>query len=488
MKHIIVVLFSLLLLSAPAVVQAQFSVSTNADGTLTIVSYTGPPGAIVIPTNINGLTVTVVGNGSSIFPPSSIETSVSIPETVVSFGINAFAGGGYFITNLNVPSGLTNIGAGAFDGCGSLPSITIPSNITDIGPYTFASCSSLTNILIPEGVTNIGSSAFEYCTSLGSITIPVGVAQIPAASASGTQVEGEVFQGCTNLTNLIILGNPIIGEYAFNESSLQSVYIAGGVVGARAFESCTNLTNLTLGDGVTSIGAISFDGDPISDLVIPASVTNIGGNAFEGDGLTNLVIPDGVTYIGTHAFLGNLLSSLYIPGSVTNIDDQAFFDCARLTNVIIAAGVSSISAAAFAGCPLSSVFCLGNAPAIVGLPGDGPVFLGDDNAIVFYMPGTTGWSNTIGWNDGLFSLSGAPTALWNPVIQASGPNFGVSNGQFGFNMTGNSNLPIAVDACTNLGNPVWTPLTNMTLTNGSVYFSDPNWTNFPVRYYGIGFS
>jgi hypothetical protein len=100
------------------------------------------------------------------------------------------------------------------------------------------------------------------------------------------------------------------------------------------------------------------------------------------------------------------------------------------------------------------------------------------------LPGTTGWSNSYG---SIQPYPGAPTVLWNPVIQASGLGFGVSNSQFGFNITGTANIPVVVEACTNLANPVWTPLQSMTLTNGSVYFGDPNWTNFPVRFYGIGF-
>ena len=69
------------------------------------------------------------------------------------------------------------------------------------------------------------------------------------------------------------------------------------------------------------------------------------------------------------------------------------------------------------------------------------------------------------------------------------PNFGISNNQFGFNITNGltTNIPIAVEACTNLANPVWIPLTNVTLSNGSFYFSDPQWTNYPARYYGLGF-
>ena len=48
--------------------------------------------------------------------------------------------------------------------------------------------------------------------------------------------------------------------------------------------------------------------------------------------------------------------------------------------------------------------------------------------------------------------------LWNPLIQASGTSFGVQSSQFGFNITGTTNIPIVVEACTNLANPQWTPV------------------------------
>ena len=52
-------------------------------------------------------------------------------------------------------------------------------------------------------------------------------------------------------------------------------------------------------------------------------------------------------------------------------------------------------------------------------------------------------------------------------------------------ITGTTNIPIVVEACTNLASPVWTPLTNVNLTNGLFYFSDAQWTNYPGRYYRI---
>ena len=61
----------------------------------------------------------------------------------------------------------------------------------------------------------------------------------------------------------------------------------------------------------------------------------------------------------------------------------------------------------------------------------------------------------------------------------------VQNNQFGFNVTGTVNIPIVIEACTNLANPVWTPLLTGTLTNGLLYFSEPLQTNLSGRYYRI---
>jgi hypothetical protein len=46
-------------------------------------------------------------------------------------------------------------------------------------------------------------------------------------------------------------------------------------------------------------------------------------------------------------------------------------------------------------------------------------------------------------------------------------------------------LPIVVEATTNLTGAPWLALQTCTLTNGSVTFTDPNWTNYPARFYRI---
>lgn len=48
-----------------------------------------------------------------------------------------------------------------------------------------------------------------------------------------------------------------------------------------------------------------------------------------------------------------------------------------------------------------------------------------------------------------------------------------------------ANSPLVIEASTGLANPAWIPLQSCTLTNGSIYFSDPQWTNYPGRFYRV---
>jgi hypothetical protein len=96
--------------------------------------------------------------------------------------------------------------------------------------------------------------------------------------------------------------------------------------------------------------------------------------------------------------------------------------------------------------------------------------------IVYYLPGTTGW--------GQF-FEDHPTALWNPQVQTSNASFGARTNQFGFTITGTSNIVVVVEASTDLTRPTWIPLATNTLTSGSAYFSDRQWTNYPARFYRL---
>ncbi len=57
-------------------------------------------------------------------------------------------------------------------------------------------------------------------------------------------------------------------------------------------------------------------------------------------------------------------------------------------------------------------------------------------------------------------------------------------------IAGGSNLVVVVEASTNLASAIWIPVETNTLntyigTNGTSYFSDPQWTNYPGRFYRL---
>ena len=62
-----------------------------------------------------------------------------------------------------------------------------------------------------------------------------------------------------------------------------------------------------------------------------------------------------------------------------------------------------------------------------------------------------------------------------------GGNLGVLSGNFSFTVTGASNQTIVVDASTNLVN--WQPIWTNTLSGTTTNFTDPEWTNYPIRFY-----
>jgi hypothetical protein len=52
-------------------------------------------------------------------------------------------------------------------------------------------------------------------------------------------------------------------------------------------------------------------------------------------------------------------------------------------------------------------------------------------------------------------------------------------------ITGSTNLEVVVEACTDLFNPTWFPLLTNALNGDSFYFGDPQWTNYPARFYRL---
>ncbi|MEI8287877.1 MAG: leucine-rich repeat domain-containing protein [Verrucomicrobiota bacterium] len=426
-------LMALLLVSLPMCIQAQFTFTTNQDGTLSISKYTGSDRTVIIPSETNGIAITQIGNNAFLsFPPPMSQnlspTNVLIPNSIVSIGSNAFA-------------------------FGALASIAIPSSVTNIGTGIFAYCSKLLNIEVSSDNQKYSSidGALLNKSKTQLVAFPGGVGGSYVVPDTITNIEDAAFAG-----NILIL----------------SVSMPTGVmsIGNSAFDGCKNLTNIFMPNSVVNIGSYAFHYClHLSNVTIPSGVTNIAEGTFkECYGLTSVIFSTNVTSIGLRAFEYSSIYNLVIPSSVTTIGEGAF-EISSLTNIIIPGSVTNIGMAAFQSCPyLVSVYFTGDAPN-AGYA----AFDMDYSATIYYLPRTSGWSST---------FSGRPALCWNPKAQADG-SFGIQNNQFGFNITGTTNIPIVVEACTNLANAVWSPLQSCLVTNGSIYFRDPQYSNYPSRIY-----
>jgi hypothetical protein len=404
--------------------------------------------------------------------------SYTVPATVTNISANAF-NTCTFLTNLTIGDSVISIGGGAFNGCNSLTNVTIGSGVTSIALGALDSCPSMATITVDTNnpvYSSLDGVLFDRSQTI-LIKVPGGKTGNYAVPNSVTNIADDAFSTCGSLTNVTIGSSVIsIGDNEFKWcSGLITVTLGNNLssIGGATFYGCSSLTGITIPSGVNRIGDWMFGYcGSLTGVTIANSVSSIGTYAFYQCPLTNITIPNGVLSIGDAAFAEcDGLTSVTIPDSVTSIGQNAFSQCGNLTKVIIGNSVTNLGDYAFFswGSPsLTAVYFRGDAP-----PSSVNVFFGQNNVTVYYLPGTTGWSAT---------FDGVPTMLWNPQAQ-NDSSFGVQNNQFGFNIVGGTNLVIVVEASTNLANPVWTPLGTCTLTNGSSYFSDPQWTNYPSRFY-----
>ena len=428
------------------------------NGTIAIRSYTGSSGAVAIPGMVGGLPVASIGNGAFAYCGSL--TNVTMPSSVTDIGNGSFAfcSG---LTSVTITDSVTDIGIYAFYACSNLAEVTISTNVTNIGISAFDSCSSLTNVNIPDGVAIIGGSAFQNCVSLDSVAIPASVASIGqyAFDSCGSLEAIKVDPQNTNFSSLdgILLNG--------NQTTL--IQYPGGKAG-----------NYTIPNSVTSIGNFAFDS--CTGLTSVAISSSIGDWAFSGcSGLNKVTIANGIINIGCYAFeFCSSLTTVTIPDSITTIGKHTFDDCTGLTDVTIGFGLislpSRIGSGSFSDCPnLTSIYLRGSNPYFVWNP---------TNAVAtptaYYLPSAAIAPPPPG-------VTGLPTTPWLPRALTADGGFGFQTNQFGFNISWASGWTVALDACTDLAQAAWSPVDTITITNGMTYFGDSQWTNYPNRFYRI---
>lgn len=292
-------------------------------------------GGVSIPNTLGGCPVVDIGDGA--FYCAAV-TDIAIPSSVTNIGNGAFVCCGA-LTNISIPESVTRIGASAFEGCISLTSVTIPNDVTNLADYLFDGCTLLTNVTVSSNVAAVGYGAFEFCGSLTDIRFLNQV----------RTVGPRAFGNCQGLTNIVIPDAVTgIGDEAFaNCSSLTTVVIPASVsvIGSSVFTGCSALSEFSvdpLNPCFSSADSLLFDkGQTVLYLCgknksgrydLPGTFAIIEAHAFaDCDKLTGVTLPDGVVTIGDEAFIQcDGLTALVIPKSITSIGARAFMNCANL--------------------------------------------------------------------------------------------------------------------------------------------------------------
>ena len=263
--------------------------SILADNTARIEKILGDSSELVIPSVINGHTVTQLAIGSisdrydGIIGKDYDKTvkTIVFPDTISYLEGNPIS--------LEVRSAsyrvapdhpyLATIDKALF----SKPDKRIISH-----PYVGFSVYDRVEYSIPDGIEVIGYNAFGYSGSM-RLSLPKSVKRI----------EGGSFDDDLRISNLSDSSVEYIGSYTFSHCAIDGLP--------------KNLTRIE--------DYLFYYNRSLSHVEIPESVTYIGDDAFfHCEALIEIVIPESVAYVGKYAFDGcRKLQTLNIPKSVTSL-------------------------------------------------------------------------------------------------------------------------------------------------------------------------
>lgn len=363
MKRSLISVLSLLMLvlCIPALAE---STDWNYDANYAILrGYDGAGGDVVVPAEIDGFTVDVIG--INVFKGDTI-TSLTLPETVLELRSNAVAS------------------------CEKLTSVTLPQSLVVINRMNFFSCNALSEVTIPASVRYIGDTSFRFCDALRKITFegvcPAidmdcfsvlpddAVAYVPddqlEAYTAAFENAGSTVSVQPSGKNAVLVENNgyVEDELDFDASTGTitsyngyATYLAipetiGGApvkaIGPEAFARHTYLAFLELPEGLESIGDSAFyNCETLGRVRFPSTLKTIGSNAFYNAYKSSVLELTSVESIGDYAFyFAGLKGSLELPEGLKSIGENAFEACTNMgANLYLPSTLESIGSNAFKG-------------------------------------------------------------------------------------------------------------------------------------------
>lgn len=371
LKKISVIILTYMLVLSGVIVnvsaseESDFVYSYNQfNDTYNILGYTGDDTNIVIPSKINGKTVTSIQRFDC--ENLNVIDSVTIPAevTYVDFGINK-------INNINVDPNNSNLVM--LDGalyssdystlykCTSgVISLEIPKTVKTIGNNCFSG-TRITTMIIPDTVTYI--SNIYSLDNLKELTINATCNFISIG-------------GCSSLEKLNLSAS-VINFNLYENENLKEVNISTGNKTLKSIDGIVYCDNslyyypegkqdelYRIPDGITNIGRYSsLENKYIKELVISSELENI--DTFSIIGCTSLetitVEPDNPYYMFEEGFLykGNELiynlskgnkTKIIVADNITSIADYAFAYDSVIEEIVLPNNLETIGISAFKDC------------------------------------------------------------------------------------------------------------------------------------------
>ncbi|MFY0519292.1 leucine-rich repeat protein [Lysinibacillus sp. UGB7] len=326
---------------------AEFQVIDNGDGTASITGYSGVETNLVIPDQIGGKDVTVIGKEA--FAGKGL-TSVVLPTGLKRVEEAAFVYNQ--LTTLVLPEGLEYTGISSFN-YNSISDLTIPKSLDTIDDFSFQN-NQLTEVVIPDSIDKLGMKAFGT-NNLTAFTINGDVKDLGTENA-GWVFDNEDGNPKKNRVDLVINGNvESIGEFAFQRDTLRNVTIKGnigsigqfafasdenstsglesvvvegdiGTIGDFAFRYSKNLTNLDIQGNVGEIKQYAFASTKMENLNIQGSINELGTWALANSEIKDVNLQSFVNTIGEYAFSEIESDSITIEGSINKMDKFSIQD------------------------------------------------------------------------------------------------------------------------------------------------------------------
>ena len=281
--------------------------------------------SVIIPNSVTSI-------GNSAFYGCRGLTSVTIGSGVTSIGISAFRGCSS-LTSVTIPNTVTSIGDAAFVSCSSLTSVKIGGGVINIGESAFSGCGSLETVFaMPKIPPHIEVNTFSNAQNI-YLYVPIGkkvtyeAADIwkyfkeinewqhilKAITPQGIEMQFRVVDEVENTVETYAKGYEVGEDFVpcvdletegdlIIPAEIEGYRVVG--IGSESFRECMGLTSASLPTGITYIGEGAFRlATNLKAVNIPEGVEEIRAHSFNGCPLTTVILPSTLKRItGTYVF------------------------------------------------------------------------------------------------------------------------------------------------------------------------------------------